>query len=137
VTPEQKTLVKASYQRLVPMADTTAYLFYTRLFELDPSLRALFKVDFREQTAKFMDMLRVMVSELENPNRLEPALRELGIRHAGYGVLTAYYDTVGEALLWAIAKALGREAEPELKEAWSAFYNLVADIMKQAARTQS
>src|SRR5207249_3903730 len=114
MTPEQKTLVQVSYRRLVPMADTAAQLFYTRLFQLDPSLRALFKADFQDQSMKFMDMVRIVVSELDRPDKIDRTLRELGARHTGYGVLDGYYGTVGEALLWALDKALGREAGPHV-----------------------
>jgi hemoglobin-like flavoprotein len=133
MTPEQKALVKASYQRLVPLADTAAQLFYSRLFATDPSLRALFKADFQDQAAKFADMVRVLVAELDDPDKVGRTLRELGRRHAVYGVIDAHYDTVGESLVWAIDKALGREARPELKEAWAEFYDLVANSMKEAS----
>src|SRR5438128_2298331 len=133
MTPEQKALVKASYQRLVPLADTAAQLFYSRLFETDPSLRALFKADFQDQTAKFADMLHMLVAELDHPDKVDRLLRELAVRHIGYGVIDGHYETVGESLVWAIEKALGREANPELNEAWTEFYNLVAGTMKESA----
>src|SRR2546423_1825938 len=124
MTPEQKALVKASYQRLVPMADTAAQLFYSRLFETHPSLRALVKADFQDQSAKFADMLRILVAELDHPDKIERTIRELGVRHIGYGVIDGHYETVGESLVWAIEKALGRETSTELKEAWTEFYRL-------------
>lgn len=134
MTPEQRALVKASYQRLIPLADTAAQLFYSRLFEINPSLRALFKTDFQDQAAKFADMVGVLVAELDHPDKVERTLRELGVRHIGYGVIDGHYDAVGESLVWAIGKALGREAGPELKEAWTEFYNLVASTMKESAQ---
>src|SRR4051812_41142001 len=100
MTPEQKALVLASYARLAPMSETVAQLFYARLFELDPSLRHLFKTDFRDQSIKFMDMMRAAILELEHPDRFDRALRELAVRHMGYGVEDAHYDVVGKALLW-------------------------------------
>lgn len=133
MTPEQRTLVQTSYQRLVPLADTAAQLFYSRLFELDPSLRALFKVDFQDQVAKFVDMIRLVVAELNYPERVGATLRELGVRHTGYGVADEHYDTVGQSLVWAIEKALGKEAGPEVKEAWTEFYHLVGTTMKSGA----
>ena len=39
----QIELVQSSFARVEPIADTAAALFYTRLFELDPSLRLMFK----------------------------------------------------------------------------------------------
>ena len=43
MTPEQEDLVRSSFGKLEALGDRVAVMFYGRLFELDPSLRALFK----------------------------------------------------------------------------------------------
>ena len=40
VANPQKVLVQESFAAVMPIADDAAALFYHRLFELDPSLRA-------------------------------------------------------------------------------------------------
>jgi hypothetical protein len=52
VTKEQKELVQASFAKVAPISTVAADLFYARLFELDPSLRALFKPDLKEHSAR-------------------------------------------------------------------------------------
>jgi len=42
MTPEQARLVMDSWDKVAPIADLAADLFYGRLFELDPGLRPLF-----------------------------------------------------------------------------------------------
>jgi uncharacterized protein YjiS (DUF1127 family) len=42
MTPEQERLIKETWSKVVPIADKAAELFYNRLFEIDPSTRALF-----------------------------------------------------------------------------------------------
>ena len=133
MTPEQKALVRDSLERLFPMSETAAELFYSRLFYLDPSLRHLFKVDIQDQANKFMEMLRLLASDLEQPAQFRSTVSELGLRHAGYGVSAANYDTVGEALIWAIDMSMGRQATPELHAAWVEFYEMVSADMKRAA----
>lgn len=49
---EQKVLVKTSFEKVLPMSDVAARLFYHRLLELDPSLRKLFVTDMEEQGRK-------------------------------------------------------------------------------------
>src|SRR3954451_17564446 len=115
MTSEQRALVQESFGRLLPMSETAAELFYSRLFYLDPSLRDLFKVDFQDQSRKFMDMLNVLVAGLKRPDELTPTLRDLGARHVDYGVRNPNYETVGTALLWAIERSLGRAYTPELR----------------------
>ena len=73
--------------------------FYDRLFERDPSLRALFTGDMKEQGQALMAMIATAVGGLKRLDTIVPAVQELGIRHAGYGVTEDHYNTVGAALL--------------------------------------
>jgi hemoglobin-like flavoprotein len=129
----QKALVQTSFAQVRPIADAAAALFYNRLFELDPTLRPLFKSDLKEQGRKLMDMLTLAVKGLDRPEALLPALAALGRRHAGYGVNKHDYETVGAALLWTLEQGLGPSFTPDIREAWSALYRLVADTMSEAA----
>ena len=126
----QKKLVQTSFAQVRTIAETAAALFYRRLFELDPTLRPLFKGDLEEQGRKLMDMLGVAVKGLDRPEALLPALANLGRRHAGYGVKERDYETVGEALLWTLEQGLGPSFTPEVREAWATVYRLVADTMR-------
>lgn len=130
---EQKILVQASFGKVVPIADVAAGLFYGRLFELDPSLRHLFRGDLKAQGRKLMHMLSVAVAGLDDLDRLVPAVRALGRRHVGYGVTDAHYATVGSALLWTLEQGLGAEFTPSVRAAWTAVYTVLAEVMQQAA----
>ena len=133
MTNEQIQLVAASFDKIAPRADEAAALFYGRLFEVDPSLRTLFKGDLTEQGLKLMQMIGVAVKGLGRIDDLVPALRALGARHAVYGVKDAHYETVGAALLWALGQGLGPDFTDETKEAWTAAYSILARTMKEAA----
>jgi len=126
----QKALVQTSFAQAQPIADAAAAMFYSRLFELDPTLRPLFKGDMEEQGRKLMEMLTLAVKGLDRPEALLPALTLLGRRHAGYGVKEHDYETVGEALLWTLEQGLGPSFTPEVREAWTALYGFVADTMR-------
>ena len=134
LTAAQKTLVQESFAIITPIADDAAALFYTRLFELDPSLRQMFREDMTEQRRKLMQMLTAAVKGLDRLDQLVPVVEDLGRRHAGYGVSDAHYDTVGAALLWTLEMGLGRAFTPEVKDAWATVYGLLATTMKTAAR---
>src|SRR5262249_6630689 len=94
-------LVQSTWEQVLPIADTAAQLFYGKLFELDPSLRALFKqTDMAEQRKKLMQIITVAVRGLNRVDELLPAIEAMGRRHSGYGVVEEHYNTVGAALLW-------------------------------------
>jgi hemoglobin-like flavoprotein len=129
----QIELVQSSFAQVVPIADTAAALFYGRLFELDPSLRPMFRGDLKEQGKKLMDMIRAVVGNLRTLDRIVPGIRALGSRHAGYGVRDEHYDTVGNALLWTLGQGLGEAFTQETREAWTAAYAVLSGTMKDAA----
>ena len=135
MTPREKSVVRETFAQVAPSADTVATLFYGRLFELDPTLKALFKGDMREQGRKLMQMIGLAVSRLDALDELVPAVQALGRRHAGYGVKDVDYDTVGAALLWTLQQGLGPAFTPEVKSAWTTVYGLLASTMKAAAQS--
>ena len=132
--PQNIQLVQESFEMVRPIADTAAALFYARLFELDFSLRSLFKHDMRQQGAMLMSTIGLAVNGLGKPESIVAAVRSLGQRHAGYGVRPEQYLTVGEALVWTLERGLGAAFTPEVKAAWLEAYRLLADLMLDAAR---
>ena len=129
----QIELVQSSFARVEPIADTAATLFYTRLFELDPSLRLMFRGNIAEQGKKLMTTLKVVVNGLTRLEALVPAVQALGRRHASYGVADEHYDTVADALLWTLQQGLGEYFTPDVAAAWCAAYGILADVMKASA----
>ena len=133
MTPQQITLVQTSWQKVVPIKDKAAELFYGKLFELDPSLKPLFKGDIAEQGRKLMSILNTAVNSLNDLPAIVPAVQAMGRRHAGYGVQDAHYDTVAGALLWTLGAGLGDAFTDEVQAAWTETYVALAGVMKEAA----
>lgn len=133
MTPEQVTLVQSSWEQVKPISEQAAELFYGRLFELDPSLKPLFKGDMKEQGRKLMAMLNLAVTSLTKLDTILPALQDLGRRHIQYGVPDESYQTVGGALLWTLDKGLGEAFTEEVKDAWTQTYVTLSTVMLDAA----
>ncbi len=134
LTASQKTLVQDSFAIIAPIADDAAVLFYSRLFELDPSLRPMFRGDMATQRRMLMQVLTQAVKGLDRLEQLVTVVQSLGRRHAGYGVFDAHYDTVGAALLWTLEMGLGSAFTADVKDAWATVYGLLATTMIDAAR---
>lgn len=133
LTSRQIDLVQTSFAVITPIADDAAALFYRRLFALDPALEQMFAGDMAKQRRMLMQMLSAAVKGLTRLDRLVPIVEDLGRRHAGYGVEDAHYDTVGTALIWTLEKGLGGAFTPEMRDAWTTVYGLLATTMKNAA----
>ena len=134
MTSQEIALIKTSLAKVAPIADQVSAIFYARLFELDPTLRELFHGDMREQGRKLMTMLGVAVNSLERLEQLVPAVRQLGLQNSSQRVREEHYETVGDALLWTLAKGLGREFTLDTRIAWGKTYWLLAETMKAGAR---
>ena len=133
MTPNQIKLVQTSFAQVAPIAATAADLFYGRLFEIAPQVRAMFPDDLGEQKKKLMTMLGTEVAGLGHLETLMPAVQALGRRHAGYGVKAQHYASVGSALLWTLEKGLGEAFTPAVKDAWATTYIVLSTTMMNAA----
>jgi hemoglobin-like flavoprotein len=133
MTPEKIALVRSSWQQVLPISDSAAKLFYGQLFELDPSLRSMFKGDMVEQGRKLMAIINTAVASLDDLGPILGAVEDMGRRHVTYGVTEAHYDTVGSALIWTLGKGLGERFTPAIEAAWVETYSTLAAAMKQAA----
>ena len=126
-------LVQQGLAEILCMADTASAIFYRRLFELDPSLRSLFRNDLTGQGRKLMQLLEAAIGLLDRPQALIPTLEGLGQRHAGYGIRDEHYDTVEVALVLMLQQGLGPAFTKEARSAWIALFDLIAGTIKRAA----
>ena len=134
MTPEQIALIETTFERFYPdHYDAFAQVFYDRLFALDPSLRALFPDELHEQRRKLMMTFNMAVHGMRYPKPLIEGLQRLGKSHAAVGVQPEHYDLVGQALLSTLADYLGEEYTPQVADAWTAAYSLIAESMQQGA----
>jgi hemoglobin-like flavoprotein len=134
MTPQQISLVQSSFAKVVPIAEQAAALFYARLFELAPEVRPLFKGDMADQGRKLMAMLGMVVNGLTRLETIVPAAQKLGERHNAYGAKPEHYAVVGAALLDTLAKGLGDDFTPEVRDAWTEAYGTLAGVMVDAQK---
>ena len=134
LAPEQIDLVRSTWTYVAPIAEQAATLFYAKLFELDPAIKPMFaQSNLQVQKRKLMQTIGIAVKHLHRLEEFVPMVRDLGKRHAGYGVEDRHYDTVGEALLWALEQSLGHRFTSEARDAWARTYTVLASIMKGSA----
>ena len=138
MTNEQINLIKKSFRPVMAQAAVAADVFYNRLFESEPNLRALFPVDLQEQKQKLMKTLGLAVANLDKFDELKPVLESLGRKHAEYGVREEYYPMVGGALLWTLSELLGAaNFDAATEEAWVEMFEVVSATMINAAHNSN
>lgn len=137
MTPEQISLIEDSWKKVEPISEQAAGIFYNTLFELDPSLKPLFRGDIEEQGKKLMSMIGAAVNLLHDLDKLVPVLEKLAQRHVDYGVQEKHYETVGEALISTLSQGLGEAFTDDIKQAWLDVYGLISTTMLNAAKSST
>jgi hemoglobin-like flavoprotein len=137
MTPDQVKLVQQSFAKVAPISETAAVLFYDRLFEIAPQVKAMFPADMTEQRRKLMGMLAAVVNGLGDLNSILPAASALAKRHVSYGAKAEHYPVVGAALLWTLEKGLGDGWTPDIAEAWTTAYGTLSGYMISEAYGRS
>jgi hemoglobin-like flavoprotein len=134
MTSDQIAAVRHTWAKLAPTTERAAAIFYDRLFELDPSVRALFAAtDLGKHGPKFAQTVAIVVDLLDREDELLASLRTLGRRHASYGVGWRHYGLGADALFTALECCLGPAFTAEARAAWSVAYWIAARAMQRAA----
>mmetsp|Transcript_6760 Transcript_6760/g.19106 ORF Transcript_6760/g.19106 Transcript_6760/m.19106 type:complete len:108 (-) Transcript_6760:187-510(-) len=61
-------------------------------------------------------------------------LRQLGTRHAGYGVQEEHFPAVGKALILSLRSCLGDSFTEEAEYAWTTAFGFISAILVKAMR---
>jgi hemoglobin-like flavoprotein len=134
ITTAQIELVQSSFQQVLAIADAAGMLLYERIFFLAPESRALFDDDIAPQARRLMAAMKVAVDSLERPDEVAPFLLKLGARHVRYGVGPEHLAVVPDALVWTLEQGLGAAFTPDVRDAWVAAWNVMADAMATGMR---
>jgi nitric oxide dioxygenase len=130
---EDARLIRDGWAQLSPRADEVGQAFYERLFALVPETREMFAaVDLATQRQKFLDMMTILVRLANDPADVVAETISLAQRHVRYGVDESHLNAGREALVATLEVALGDRFTPEVRQAWTHFYDLAAAVMRRA-----
>ncbi|GAB2649626.1 globin family protein [Emticicia sediminis] len=133
MTHNQIILVRRSWRKLDRISPILlGDVFYTKLFLDSPQLQKMFKSSKDEQAKKLVDMLHSIIINLERLGEFSDEIKAMAIRHVGYGVEPKHYNLVGNALVWTLKNALGKDWNQDLEEAWIACYTTLTEQMLAA-----
>lgn len=135
LTAEQIQIVKQTWSAFRGVDPALlGEIFYTKLFMESPALRPLFNTPLERQYKKLVEMLNILVARIDRPAEVMELIKQLGVRHKGYGVRPEQYAVVGNNLLWTLQAGLGDRWNSDVQAAWKALYQLVSTTMIEAAQ---
>jgi hemoglobin-like flavoprotein len=126
---QQIKLVKESWSFVIVKSDEAGELFYTRLFEVAPGVKHLFKGEIKEQSRKLMSMITYVIAKLDKLDTILDEVKGLATRHNKYGAKKEHYAVVGECLIYTLKTGLGTRWNAETEAAWVAVYGVLANAM--------
>ena len=132
MTPENIQIVKESAAVLGENAEALTRLFYQRMFEGDPQVKAYFNEANQhkgEQQQALAGAVVAYATNIEDPSVLGSAVELIAHKHVSLGIQPDHYPIVGKHLLGAIKELLGDLATDKLINAWAEAYGQLADIM--------
>lgn len=133
MTPNQVELVQNSFKHVSRQAHEAGRIFYDELFQLSPEIRSLFPEDVARHRVKFVQMLATIVKSLDQIAQVSEDVVDLGRRHMSYDIEDEHYPLVGEAFITMLEKVLGHEFTPEVSDAWTAAYEMLARVMQESS----
>lgn len=134
MTSQDIALIQNSYRQLIHVSDQAGAIFLARLFELDPAFRAQFQGDLHTQSPQMVQALRYFVTCLDQLPQTLAALRQAGLDRSDELIPEAHYLHFCDALVWTLAKCLGRNFTDEVRDAWSRAYWSLAEAMRSGNR---
>lgn len=125
-------LLKDNFALVASHGEDVAAYFYADLFDRDPALRAMFPGNMEKQRQMLLSALSHVVSVVDDASVLVPYLRELGLRHRGYGVTAEHFPAVGASLLATLRHFSGDTWSPAIGKEWAEAYAVVSQVMQEA-----
>jgi len=118
------------FKHIFEQADVSALFSFGRKpgFNADPAAVAD-NPDVKTHGAKVVGTVAVAISMLTTLDKLVPVLKDLGAKHAKYGVTAAHYPVVGGAFLKTLSVGLGDAYTPEVAAAYTAMWGIVEATM--------
>lgn len=134
MTEAQVALVKSTWKLFRDIDPViVGDVFYSKLFLEVPQTKHMFRTPSAVQSRKLIEMINIIVGRLDRIDELTEDIKQLAIRHVGYGVKATHYKFVGEALLWTLEQGLGKDWNAEVEDAWTACYTTLSEAMIEAA----
>jgi nitric oxide dioxygenase len=109
-------------------------VFYEKLFELFPEIKPLFKHSVDKQGKMLTSMISLLLNSFYDKSLIK-TIKEMLIRHMGYGIKLYNFYIGGEILIYTLRTILNDEFTEKCNLAWckvySEFLRIAISVMKE------
>jgi nitric oxide dioxygenase len=131
IKPQSIAVIKATVPVLQEHGEALTRLFYQRMFENNPEVKAFFNQAHQHagsQQRALAAAVCAYAENIDNPAVLADAVELIAQKHASLGIQAEHYPIVGQNLLAAIKELLGDAATDDIINAWAEAYQALATI---------
>lgn len=136
---DQIGIIKATAPVVAEHALDITSTFYPLMFESYPEVRAVFNQSHQQkgtQPQALANSIIAYATHIENPGVLQPAIEQIVQKHVSLNITPPQYSIVGECLMAAIGKVLGKAVTSDVADAWSAAYWQLANLLINAEEAE-
>lgn len=134
LSEETKSIIKATIPVLEEHGEAITTAFYKHMFEQNPELLNIFNKTNQKLGRQQTALAQTVIAAAKHIDHLEaiiPNVNQIAHKHRALQIKEEHYPIVGENLIWAIGHVLGDAATPEIIDAWTKTYGVIADVFIQ------
>ncbi|MCU7557560.1 globin domain-containing protein [Macrococcus capreoli] len=131
LTEETKSIIKSTIPVLEEHGEAITSAFYKHMFAEHPELLNVFNKTNQKLGRQQTALAQTVIAAAKHIDHLEaiiPNVNQIAHKHRALEIKPEHYPIVGENLIWAIQHVLGDAATPEIVDAWTQTYGVIADV---------
>ncbi|OXA57113.1 cytoglobin-2 [Folsomia candida] len=145
LTEEQKIFIRTSWKLIEADISRVGVITFVSLFETHPDVKEVFlpfngikheelqhSKQLRAHALRVMAFVQKAVARLDEKEKLDKLLEELGKAHFYYGAPKKYIDHVGPQFIKAIEPVLSEIWSSDLKDSWMQLFAYITHHMRTA-----
>ncbi|XP_013779386.1 neuroglobin-like [Limulus polyphemus] len=149
LTSNQIALLTNTWKLLVENISRVGVIAFMNLFETHPDVQEVFlpfkglsqnelryNKELRAHALRVMGFVQKVMARLNEEEKMDQLLADLGRKHIYYGAKPEYIDWIGPQFVNAIRPSLEAHWTAEIEEAWCQLFRYVAWVMKTAMMEQ-
>ncbi|XP_077994050.1 neuroglobin-like [Glandiceps talaboti] len=143
-TSEQKRLIVESWKEVHIDLERMGMILFMGMFDTHPETRPFFGFTesaenddpktsqrLREHGLRFMSLVKKLLTYIDDNERFDNMLLDLGRRHRNYKADINLVDVFGEQFILAIRPTLRHTWNPQIEESWTQLFRYIAFMMKR------
>lgn len=131
ITSSQLAIIKATVPVLQAHGETITTVMYKNMIKAHPELKNVFSHTSQITGAQPRALARAVLAYatyIDDLPKLSHAIERIAQKHVSLFIQPDQYDVVATHLIGAIGEVLGDAATPEIVDAWTAAYGVLASV---------